>query len=106
MTPTARRMAMLRHTHDIANHLEEAAADWEPHVFAAALGWLDLLPELLETRPFVKARMDFAKDMLNILDAEWSVELALYLKTERSLSNRNYDKARLSICKVYVPGKG
>eukprot|EP00965_Chrysotila_dentata_P261876 6214393-Pleurochrysis_carterae.AAC.3 len=106
MTPTARRMAMLRHTHDIANHLELAAADWEPHAFAAALNWLDLLPDLLETRPFVKVRMDFAQDMLNILDAEWSVELALYLKTELSLSNRNYDKARLSTCKVYIPGKG
>eukprot|EP00965_Chrysotila_dentata_P047817 1586190-Pleurochrysis_carterae.AAC.1 len=76
MSPTARKFAILRHTHDIADHLEQAAVDWEPNAFATALVWLDLLPDLLATRPFVKARLDFARDILGILDAEWSVDLA------------------------------
>eukprot|EP00965_Chrysotila_dentata_P019905 659574-Pleurochrysis_carterae.AAC.2 len=62
-------------------------------------------PDLLETRPFVKARLDFARDILGILDAEWSVDLALYRKTELSLSNRKFDKACLATYKVYLPGK-
>eukprot|EP00965_Chrysotila_dentata_P077147 2547122-Pleurochrysis_carterae.AAC.1 len=72
MSKTAQRFAVLRHTHDISKHLEFAAADWEPNCFAAALQWLDLLPDLLLTRPFVKFRMDFAREILSLLNAEWN----------------------------------
>eukprot|EP00965_Chrysotila_dentata_P144900 4785128-Pleurochrysis_carterae.AAC.1 len=81
MTQNARRVALIRHTHDIATHLEFAAVDWEPSAFATALVWLDLLPSLLETRPFVKARMQFGRELAEVLRMEWGVELALYLKT-------------------------
>eukprot|EP00965_Chrysotila_dentata_P118245 3908866-Pleurochrysis_carterae.AAC.1 len=64
MEVPARRRAMIRHTHDIAQYLEKAAADWEPSAFARALEWLDLVPDLLSTRPSAAARMEFAKELI------------------------------------------
>eukprot|EP00965_Chrysotila_dentata_P088418 2919996-Pleurochrysis_carterae.AAC.1 len=72
----ARRKVMLCHTHDIATYLEEAAADWEPTAFATVLEWLDLLPDLLSTRPFAAARMEFATELAKVLAAEWNIRLA------------------------------
>eukprot|EP00965_Chrysotila_dentata_P049536 1642201-Pleurochrysis_carterae.AAC.1 len=69
MSKTARKFAILRHTHDISMHLEAAAADWEPNSFAAALEWLDLLPDLFLTRPFVKFKIEFAREILSTLSA-------------------------------------
>eukprot|EP00965_Chrysotila_dentata_P162108 5353105-Pleurochrysis_carterae.AAC.1 len=63
---------MLRHTHAIADHLEEAAADWEPTAFATALLWLDLLPDLQATRPFATARVEFVHELTALLQAEWN----------------------------------
>eukprot|EP00965_Chrysotila_dentata_P055415 1838468-Pleurochrysis_carterae.AAC.1 len=63
MGPAAQKRALLRHTHDIAEHLEFAAANWEPTAFATALVWLDLVPELLATQPFRKAHFEFAKEL-------------------------------------------
>eukprot|EP00965_Chrysotila_dentata_P163311 5394090-Pleurochrysis_carterae.AAC.1 len=106
MSQNARRVALIRHTHDIAAHLEFAAADWEPSAFASALVWLDLLPSLLQTRPFVKARMEFARELADLLRLEWGVELALYVKTELALSDSNLQKARLALSHTYSAENG
>ena len=102
MSALAREQAMRRHTHDICDYLEERASDWEPSAFAASLEWLDLLPELFSTRPLRKWRMAFARELREMLHAEWGVDQALYLKTELSLSDSQYQRLRLSLSKRYV----
>eukprot|EP00965_Chrysotila_dentata_P189558 6173385-Pleurochrysis_carterae.AAC.2 len=105
MGKEARRKAMLRHTRDIADYLEVAAANWEPTAFATALEWLDLLPDLFATRHFAEARMEFAQELAELLQAEWNMSLALYLKTEIGISDTDYLRLRLSMCKEYKEGK-
>ena len=83
---------MWRHTRVIADYLEEECHDWEPNAFAAALEWLDMLPELLSTRPLRKWRMQFARELRDILSAEWGPDLALSLKTEVNLSDSQYQR--------------
>eukprot|EP00965_Chrysotila_dentata_P143764 4750114-Pleurochrysis_carterae.AAC.1 len=97
---------MSRHTHDIATHLEEQAVDWElNNALADALGWLDLTPDLLSTRPFMMARMQFATEPSELLQAERNLNLALYLKTELGISDANYLRLRLAMCKEYKDGR-
>eukprot|EP00965_Chrysotila_dentata_P037030 1232093-Pleurochrysis_carterae.AAC.1 len=104
MSAEAQKKAMQRHTHDIADHLELAAVDLEPTAIARALEWLDLLPELLATRPSAAARMEFGKQLASVLQAEWNVSLALYLKTEIGISDADYLRLRLLLCKEYKEG--
>eukprot|EP00965_Chrysotila_dentata_P228235 6196489-Pleurochrysis_carterae.AAC.6 len=107
MGKDARRKArMLRHTRDIADHFEEAAVDWEPTAFASALdSWLELIQDLLSTRPFVMARMEFAKELAELLQAEWNISLAFYLNTELGLSDTNYQRLRLAMRKEHNGGR-
>eukprot|EP00965_Chrysotila_dentata_P088116 2908803-Pleurochrysis_carterae.AAC.1 len=49
--------------------------------------------------------MQFASELTGLLQAEWNVSLALYLKTELGFSDSDYQRLRLAICKVYVDGR-
>eukprot|EP00965_Chrysotila_dentata_P257315 6212848-Pleurochrysis_carterae.AAC.4 len=95
MTQNARRVALMRHTHDIATH--------HPRVRRRRLGAVCFRDgALLETRPFIKARMQFGREFAEVLRMEWGVELAFYLKTELALSDRNFQKARLALSDTYA----
>eukprot|EP00965_Chrysotila_dentata_P096288 3181945-Pleurochrysis_carterae.AAC.1 len=50
--------------------------------------------------------MEFGRHLAELLQAEWGIDLALYLKTDLQLSDRNYAKARLALCKVYTESAG
>eukprot|EP00965_Chrysotila_dentata_P048166 1597332-Pleurochrysis_carterae.AAC.1 len=54
--------------------------------------------------------MDFVKELAEaafakLLQAQWNVELALYLKTELGISGADYLRLQLAMCKDYKDGK-
>eukprot|EP00965_Chrysotila_dentata_P025504 848296-Pleurochrysis_carterae.AAC.2 len=101
MTQDGRLKAMLRQTRGRAGQLEDAAVDWEPTAVATALDRLDLISDLLSIRPFVMARTEFAKELAKLLQAEGNVSLALYLKTELSISDSDCQRLRLAMSKEF-----
>eukprot|EP00965_Chrysotila_dentata_P227948 6196318-Pleurochrysis_carterae.AAC.1 len=46
-------------------------------------------------------RVEFARHLASLLQAECGIDLVLYLKTDLTLSDRCYAKARLALCKSY-----
>ena len=102
MNPGARRKALYRHTNDIISALLSAGAiDWLPSCLALALKQTDLLPELLSSRIFAEHKLEFAQHLGDVLAAEWGVGLALFVRSELTLSDRDYEKLRLAFCKRY-----
>eukprot|EP00965_Chrysotila_dentata_P196284 6177478-Pleurochrysis_carterae.AAC.1 len=102
MGAEARRQAMARHTGDICAALSAAKAhDWLPACFMLALKRLGMFDEVMSTRVVADVKFNLVKDLLGILQAEWGVPLAIYLRTEVQLSDRAYEKLRLALCKRF-----
>ena len=98
----ARRKALLRHTNDILHALNSAGCvDWLPSAFMLALKKIGLYDTIMNTKVMAEARCDLVKDLANVLSAEWGPKLAVFCRTELSLSYRDYDKLRLSFCKRF-----
>jgi hypothetical protein len=98
----ARNKAILRHQSEIRQVLQDAnCSDWLPAALAGALKLEGLLEDLWATRLIAKLRWEFAKELSEVLHAEWNVQLALYCKLDVELSNSQYLKLRLAFCKQY-----
>ena len=100
MSERARSLALWRHTNDIIKALYLAGAiDWLPSCFALALKATDMLPELWASRVFAELKLEFVKELRDVLHAEWGVALALFVRSELTLSDCDYEKLRLAFCK-------
>eukprot|EP00965_Chrysotila_dentata_P175530 5794292-Pleurochrysis_carterae.AAC.1 len=98
----ARQMAVARHADDIVEDLSSAGCeDWLPLSFILALKKLNMWEDLLSSRALADLKFDFAKHLGSVLSAEWGPPLALFLRTELSLSDSDYLKLRLAFCKRY-----
>eukprot|EP00965_Chrysotila_dentata_P221606 6192467-Pleurochrysis_carterae.AAC.1 len=64
-----------------------------------ALKKVGLWDELLASRAIADIKFNLAKHLASVLQAEWRVPLALFVKTELSLSDSDYLKLRLALCK-------
>ena len=105
MNKGARYKALARHSKDVYGKLDDAGTDnWIPDSLATALDAHGLVDTLWETKPFRNRRMSFTRDLRDILQAEWSVPLAIYAKNDLGMSDRNYNKLRLAFSHVYKDG--
>ena len=103
----ARRKAMMRHINDICAALNTAGCiDWLPSAFVIALKQVGLFDELLQTKAFANERLKLVQDLSKVLAAEWGPQLAVFCRSELTLSRRDYDKLRLSFCKRYDASSG
>eukprot|EP00965_Chrysotila_dentata_P131449 4345318-Pleurochrysis_carterae.AAC.2 len=59
----------------------------------------------MATRVFAQHKLEFARELSDVLAAAWGVELALHLKVECGLSDRRYQSLRLAFCKEYTSGR-
>eukprot|EP00965_Chrysotila_dentata_P023997 795062-Pleurochrysis_carterae.AAC.1 len=102
MSAGARRVALCRHSAEIKDKLLESGAEnWAPRCLALALKSSGLLEELLPTKIIAQWRLDFVQELLAILEAEWGVDLALFVRSELNISNADYDRLRLAFCQKY-----
>ena len=105
MSMLARQQAVRRHKVDIINALQNAGCDdWLPIATVRALEELGIMNELWSTRPLARRRMAFAHELVNVLRAEWGVRLALFIKDDVELSDRQYSKLRLALSKRFRAG--
>ena len=101
-TVEARRKALLRHTNDICFALHSVGiVDWLPSAFMLALKQIGMYEHMMNTKVMAEARCELVKDLAEVLSAEWGPRLAVFCRTELSLSYRDYDKLRLSFCKRF-----
>ena len=111
MNAGSRRVAMHRHMSDIIDALENAGAnDWLPSALVAALdrsdgaGGKSMLDEVMSTR-LVATRVDTElKTRVGILQSEWGLPLALFLKNELLLSDDVVDRLRHALSFQHVNG--
>eukprot|EP00965_Chrysotila_dentata_P208374 6184652-Pleurochrysis_carterae.AAC.2 len=78
--------------------------DWLPAAIVLALKKLDMWHELMRTRAVANMKFELASNLADVLAAEWGVLLAIFVKTELSLSDNDYTKLRLALCKQYNAG--
>ena len=98
----SRNKAILRHKDSIVQVLKDGGCtDWLPASLAGALETAGVLDELWATKLFARRRLQFAKELAEVLQAEWNVELALYIKNDVELSDSQYAKLRLAFSKEY-----
>eukprot|EP00965_Chrysotila_dentata_P096028 3172662-Pleurochrysis_carterae.AAC.1 len=105
MSGTARRSALCRHASDIKNALLDAGCeDWIPSCLALALQSLGLMDLLLRTKIVARQRLQLEHELAAILQAEWGIDLSLFVRNELNISDSEYDKLRLAFCKRYLLG--
>ena len=103
----AKRKALFRHTNDIVFALLGAGIiDWLPSAFVLALKQVGMYELVMQTKVVADTRLELVKDLAEVLSAEWGPRLAIFCRSELSLSFRDYDKLRLSFCKRYDPIDG
>eukprot|EP00965_Chrysotila_dentata_P205546 6183023-Pleurochrysis_carterae.AAC.1 len=106
MSTSARRSALSRHASDIKDALLDAnCEDWLPSCLALALQSIGLMDELLRTKPVALEQFKLVEELAALLQAEWSVDLSLFVRSELNLSDADYDRLRLTFCKKYVASK-
>eukprot|EP00965_Chrysotila_dentata_P187525 6172193-Pleurochrysis_carterae.AAC.1 len=59
----------------------------------------------MASRAVAKLKLQFARELADVLAAEWNVDLALHLKTDVGLSDRRYQSLRMLLCKQYRDGR-
>eukprot|EP00965_Chrysotila_dentata_P084566 2791303-Pleurochrysis_carterae.AAC.6 len=97
MSVTARRSTLWRHAFDIKDALLDAGCeDWVPSCFALALQSLGLMDLLLRLKIVARQRLQLVQELSQILQAEWGVDLSLFVRNELNLSDSEYDKLRLA----------
>mmetsp|Transcript_83616 Transcript_83616/g.166943 ORF Transcript_83616/g.166943 Transcript_83616/m.166943 type:complete len:203 (+) Transcript_83616:1114-1722(+) len=105
LEPEARKKALQRHTSDIRKSLaDDGIEDWLPSCLAAALSD-ELFAQMLKMRRFATAMNNHVRELVQMLEAQWGVGLALFLKNELLFSDPTVDKLRLACQKQYVSGK-
>ena len=103
----ARRKALLRHSHDIYMLLTNAGvADWQPSAFVLALKKVGMYELMMQTKVLAETRLELVRGLSKVLAAEWGPKLAIFCRSELTLSFRDYDKLRLSFCKTYTEAQG
>ena len=107
MTKSARSKAFWRHSQDIEQALVRAGIeDWSIAAFARVLDRRGLIPHLMSTKPLCAEKMSLASDLAGILAAEYNADLANHVIDEVELSQGQYQKLRLALCKTHTEDKG
>ena len=101
-TKAAKKKALFRHTNDIVFALMSAGCiDWLPSALVLALKKVGLYEAMMQTKVMADTRLQMVKDLGEVLAAEWGPKLAIFCRSELTLSFRDYDKLRLSFCKRF-----
>jgi hypothetical protein len=66
------------------------------HRDARVLKARGMIPALMGTRPFADVRLEFVRQLRDVLTAEWNAELAVFVVTELELNKCKYQKLRLA----------
>eukprot|EP00965_Chrysotila_dentata_P159323 5262952-Pleurochrysis_carterae.AAC.4 len=75
--------------------------DWLPCFFAVAIKSLGMFYELMATRAVAEVKVQLVTDLRDILSAEWGASLALFIKDELCMSDADYSRLRIVLCKGY-----